>query len=237
MKIQFLLYLILLSMSMNAQDSTFWNIDRKLKNKLNREDSTKWDLKNLQLDLDGFNKSKNKIGVFPSPKYNLISKNSFNGLGYGGEFEGLLLNDNIFIYNFFYINRNSINKCYIGNLKHDVFFIIIVLTDYIDQKSYKHMNPSMTSRNHPNYLAHGYFKTLNSLINYSAFINGDRLSFAIVNSRLFDLSLGKIVLIIPQKDKSLNSIQLELPRIPKDEIDNYLRKLLSSKEITSLYNK
>lgn len=227
--------LLTFSLTMCSQEKFEWNYKNKIQNKLNREDSTKWDKKNLEIDLKKVKKSKSKIGIFPSPKYNLIGKNSFNGLGYAGNFKGLTLNGKKFVYNYFYVNKNMVNESYLKNLKHDIFFAIVVMTDFIDDKAFTHMKPNLISRNHPNYLAKGYFKTLYSKINYSAFITADRLSYAIVNSRLFDLSLGQLIVIVPQKDKSLNSYQIMMEKLQIDQIDSYIKNILSSEKIKKRY--
>ncbi|MEM9549436.1 MAG: hypothetical protein AAGA77_25930, partial [Bacteroidota bacterium] len=208
---------------------------QKIQYKNNREDSTTWDLSNFRLDLEKLHRTGSELGIFPSPRYDLIAENSFDGVGYRGEFQGLEINGKTFVYNYFYVKKNKINADHVNNLDEDVFFAIVVLTDHIDTENYSHMHPDMTSRNHPSYLAQGFFKTMNSRINYSAFINSDRSSYAIVNKRLFDLSVGKVVLILPQKDKSLRSIQLDLPRILEKDVDDYLQKVLNRSEVSALY--
>ncbi|ELR73133.1 hypothetical protein C900_05768 [Fulvivirga imtechensis AK7] len=208
-----------------------WNYEAKIENKNNREDSTKWDLENFEID----RKAKDQPGVFPYPRYDLVAPNSFNGLGYGGEFSGINLNNKTFVYNYYYVNKNVVNEKFIDGLEHDVFFTIVVSTDFVDERNYSHISADLSSRNHPNYLAQGFIKTSNNIIQYSAFITGDRDSYAIINSNLFDLSLGRLILIVPQKDRSLRTKQLTLPLLSKDDLDGYIQSLLMEKDVIMLY--
>jgi len=173
-------------------------------------------------------------GVFPAPKYDLVGEKSFIGLGYAGNFKGLKINSKSFLYNCFYAKKNKFNKAFIKDKKQDVFFVIAISTDFVDPEKFSHFQSLISSRNHPNYLAKGYYKTKKNTIDFNAFISGDRDSYAIVNERIFDLTIGKMIFIVPQKDGSLRSMQIEIPLLSLDETKSYVEKLL--KESESLIN-
>lgn len=214
-----------------------WDAEMKKKNEIHRRDSTTWDKKLFEMDLKFFREQKESGGVFPVPNYNLVGEKSFIGLGYDGNFTGLMINNKRFLYNCFYATKNKFNKPFVKDKKQDVFFIIAISTDFIDSKDFRHFRSLISSRNHPNYLAKGYYKTKNNVVNYNAFITGDRNAYAIVNERIFDLKIGKMILIVPQKDASLRSMQIEIPLLSIQETKNYVQQLLKENdEVINFYS-
>jgi hypothetical protein len=222
---------------MNSQDNFEWNLQKKIERKNNREDSTKWDSKIIEIDSLGFSEGEN-FGFFPTPDYDLIGRNSFDGLGYGGSFDGIVVNNRTFVYNDFYVLKCLTNDTYIGNRENEVFFVIIVMTDFIDTVDYSHMEANVISRNHPDYLANGCIKTKTNKIDYTAFITGDRREYAIVNSRIFDLDIGRIILFVPsvKVPGMLLSKQIDIPISSNNEIKEIVPKILKDKEIVAFYN-
>jgi hypothetical protein len=130
------------------------------------------------------------------------------------------------------------NKADIGNKEDEVFFVIIVMTDFIDTLDYSHINADITSRNHPDYLAKGQVKTKTNRIDYIAFITGDRREYAIVNNRIFDLDIGRAILIIPSIKVlgMLLSKQINIPISSHKEIKEIIPELLESEEIVNFYS-
>lgn len=55
--------------------------------------------------------------------------------------------------------------------------------------------------------------------------------------RLFDLNYGRVILIAPQKDGSLRSMQLMLPIISSNEVKSHVENLLEEKEIIDFFTK
>jgi hypothetical protein len=216
-----------------AQKKFEWNMDKKIQMKQNREDSTKWDKNNFVADTASY--SRTKKGFFPVPKYDLVAPNSFSGLGSGFNRKGELVNGRKFVHSYFYVKNCLVNKEFIGDKEDELFFCIISLTDFIDEKEFNHLGATIISRNHPDYLAEGFIKTKDNNIQYSAFITGDRQSYAIVNSRIFDLNLGRIIVIVPQKDHSLRSFQIDIPIISSQEIKKYVLETLNKPEIKKSY--
>jgi hypothetical protein len=232
-----IIVIILFVPEMNSQNNFEWNREKKIEYKNNREDSTKWDMKLLKEDSISFQERYNS-GFFPTPDYNLIGKDSFDGLGYGGSFDGIVVNNRTFVYNDFYVRKCLTNEAYIGNKENEVFFVIIVMTDFIDTINYSHMDANIISRNHPDYLAKGWIKTKINEISYIAFITGDRREYAIINERIFDLDIGRVILIIPSDRVSgiLFSKQIDIPLSSNNDIKKIIPEILKTKEIVNFYN-
>lgn len=204
----------------------------------NREDSTKWDLEMFRSDLENNMPFELPFsnGVFPVPKYDLLAKKSFKGVGNfaypGGEGSELKIGAKTILFNSFFVGTNFFNQNYIAKkAKDEVFFHILVLTDFVDTLNYSHVSSEIVSRNHPDYVGQGFYKTKTNSIDYSAFITADRNSYAIVNMRLFDLKYGRTIIIAPQTDNSFRSMQIESPPLSSEQIENYTKKLIEKAEI------
>lgn len=116
------------------------------------------------------------------------------------------------MYIYFYFNNQ---------VKNDYTFFSIAInisSDNLTQEiSSNNIQVDITSRNHPNYLATGKIFNGQSEIVFQAFYTGDDHSYAIVNQRLFDLSLGKLILIKSINDGSLRALQLDFKGSDRDE--------------------
>ena len=131
----------------------------------------------------------------------------------------------------FYVVNNPIYEHYMGENDNEVFFQIYVLynTDDIDA------NALITSRNHPDFMGQGYAKTPAKNIEYSAFITAEHESYAIVNTRLFNLSHGKTILIAPQPDGTLRSMQIDSPYLTKDDLVDYTKKMIKTDKVIQFF--
>lgn len=219
-------------------DEFVWNIQKEKKHNENRNDSTKLSLTNWSLDRHNISLDSRPLinGVFPVPDYDLTDR-TFTGLGNSGEWKGIKLKDKTLIYHSLYVNKSDTNKVFTREKPNEVFFTIVGLTDSIDTKSFTHTDVNITSRNHPHYVGQGFIKTKTNEIDFIAFLTADRNEYAIVNMRLFDLRIGRIVLIAPQKDRTFRSLQLESPAISSDEMDIYVRKLLKDKNVLDFFSR
>jgi hypothetical protein len=231
---------VFLTVLVIAQNSTIvWDEKRETQYLQNRQDSTKWDLNLLKKDLE---RNKETViskpfafGAFPIPKYELLGKDSFKGVGNGGEFSGLDLNGKKILYSYFLVNKNAINQKFIGDKPNEVFFTIVVLTDFVDATNFTHAGVHIISRNNPDFIGQGFFKTKNDEIDYTAFLTAERDEYAIVNMRLFNLKHGRTVLIAPQKDGSLRSIQIANPILSDKEIKAHIEKLLKQDDVKKFF--
>ncbi|GAB5408530.1 MAG: hypothetical protein BalsKO_08950 [Balneolaceae bacterium] len=102
------------------------------------------------------------------------------------------------------------------------------MTDSVDLKGYSHTKVFVSSRNHPHYVGQGFVKTKSNEIDFMSFLTADRNGYAIVNMRLFDLRIGRIVLIAPQKDGTLRSLQLDSEIMSSEEMDDHMKNLMSN---------
>jgi len=240
LKYLFLTVLIFNTVTVFAQkDTTAWNSKSEEKHLKNRQDSSTWDAELLRRDIES-NKDRAgkpiRYGAFPVPKYELLGKESFKGVGNGGNFTGINLNGKKLLYSYFLVNKNTLTQKYIGDNKaNEVFFIIVTLTDFIDTVSYTHAGVQVISRNNPDYIGQGFFKTKNDEIDYTAFLTADRNEYAIVNMRLFNLKQGRIILIAPQKDGSLRSMQIKAPILDDKELGNYIDKTIMQEDVKQFF--
>ncbi|SHE47312.1 hypothetical protein [Pedobacter caeni] len=233
------LVLLFISAHAQAQKNTKfnWDLSKKLQHLRNREDSTTWSKRNFKIDLKDIEFSGKPMveGVFPGPKYSLIGDSAFVGNGTVGNYSGISLKDKKIIYNGFFVDKSFINQDYLGVKPNEVFFLVVVLTDYIAEDGNSHMEASVSSRNYPDYIGQGSIKTKNNKIDFISFLTADRNNYAVVNFRLFDLNLGRVVLIAPQKDGSLRSMQLKPGILPSKEVKLYIKDLLTQKEVISFF--
>ncbi len=95
----------------------------------------------------------------------------------------------------------------------------------------------VTSRNHPDYIAQGTIQTETQPIDWLSIQPYNGVPSAIVNTKYFDLSKGRVVLVYPQKDKSLRFHQVATPFLSAENIENYVKDQSTSKEWTTFYTK
>ncbi|WP_335975961.1 hypothetical protein [Gaetbulibacter jejuensis] len=212
-------------------DST-WNQQKREQYLTNRNDSSTWDIKMLETDkqmigIGDFGPF--EIGVFPVPKYDLLGKDSFKGLGSKGE--NYQIGDKTVIMNSFFVADNEINKKRLNGKNNEVFFQLLVLTDTLDTINYNLNKNIGISRNHPDYVAQGFVKTKENRIDYFAFDTAESNSYAIINTRLFDLNFGNTILIAPQKDGTLRSLQIKSPQLTSETVDEYTNVLLQEERV------
>lgn len=199
--------------------SGVWSSEDAEKYVRDRADSTVWDFNMLSTDLlsvsADFGGVPMKSGAFPVPKYDLLGGDTFHGLGFYNNFRPFGAEGKHLIYSTSMLRRNKLNSPYLPKDKPDeVFFMIVASSDAaIDTIGCSHCVNSITSRNHPHYVGQGRIKTKRTDVDYMAFLTADRNEYALVNMRLFDLRQGRLILIAPQKDGSLRSMQIDPGRI------------------------
>ena len=174
------------------------------------------------------------VGVFPVAKYDYFKKGSFTGIGNKSTFKKVDNKDVFF--NSFYINKNNLDTDLLKDLNDEVYFTIGILTDYLDDNLLNQLSSFIISRNHPDYLGEGSFKTKKSSYDYLAFKTFEGDSFAIVNMKLFDLKFGKIILIAPQKDTSFRFLQVNLGKnISTKELNIEIENLLNRNDVLEFF--
>ena len=234
MKSFFLLVIFFLTKSFFvAQNVQFkWTDKEKLEKIKNLQDSTKWDKK---LFLEDLKQKKSKLanenmnfGIYPVNSYK-------QGLGTGSYLEENYFGKQLY-WNYFTSEKNIVNQDYLEDKNSEVFFAIIILTDLFDySKENFNTSSQVISRNYPDKVGSGILKTKSNSIEYIAFVTGDRKQFALVNLRLFDLDQGRLILIAPQKDGSLRSMQIQTPILEESEINGYLKNQIKDKNIKDFF--
>lgn len=217
-------------------DEKSWNTQKRKMHLNNRNDSTAWDMKMLKddrEDIDFGNFGPFQLGVFPQPKYDLIGKGSFKGVGVvSGEFE--VKNRTVLMRGFF-VKENALNKERLRGRNDDVFFQVIVLTDTIDNVNYNLAQSLVLSRNHPDYLGQGFIKTKTNNIEFMGFTTAEKEAYAIINTRVFNLRFGRTILIAPQKDKTLRSLQIDSPPLTSEAITTFTEELIKENKVLAFF--
>ncbi|MDE7414109.1 MAG: hypothetical protein K2N05_10055 [Muribaculaceae bacterium] len=188
-----------------------WTPEWRKKFLSDRENPEKWDSPHYIEDLQNISQHKHSplsIGVFPVPNYNLYP-GTFDGV-FAANFDIPLSTGNRIAC---LINGNSkttLNSSLIGDNDTDFFFILAVVTDMPqDTISYDDVNVEAISRNHPDVISQGYVRiSPNDKVDYVSFRAANNDAYAVVNMRLFNLNDGNIVIIVPQEDGSLRSMQI-----------------------------
>jgi hypothetical protein len=213
-----------------------WGLAQEKAHVLRREDPATWDKEVLDADkelLQDFRGRPFAFGVFPVPRYDLVGTRSFRGAG------ALRLefpwHDRYVLGHAFFITRSPVNQEFIGNRKDEVFFLILVLSDQKVRPDGSNASGQIISRNHPHIIGQGLFKTAASEIDYLAFQTADRNAYAVVNMRLFDLRAGRVVLVAPQPDGTLRSVQVEAPVLASTEVKDFAAKLLREPRVVALF--
>lgn len=166
-----------------------------------------------------------RFGVFPVPNYDLYP-GTFDGIiaanfeieSPSGQRIACVVNGN---------SKTSLNESVLGDNDVDFFFILAVVTDLPrDTISYDDVSVEGVSRNHPDVISQGYVRTSQTdRVDFVSFRAANNDAYAVVTMRLFNLNDGNIVIIVPQEDGSLRSMQ-----IAPDELLTFqtLRQYISS---------
>ncbi len=114
-------------------------------------------------------------------------------------------------------------------MKNEVFFQILDLTDTIANENDKLTDNGTHSRNPPDYLGHGFVKTISYKIECLAFVDANNTAYVIINTRVFDVSFGKTILNAPKKNNTLISFQSKSPQMSSESITKNIASLIMSK--------
>ena len=223
----------------NSQNKiTDWNAQLAAKHLNDIENPSTWDTTMFKRDMDFFRHVEMPItsGAYPTPSYDLLP-GTYSGIGISSQFMEID-NGRHLVFPSLAVNKNSLNEKRIPDKKNECFCIIGVATDIeIDTINYTYARGVMSSRNNPDYIGEGYVKIRDGQIDYVAFITADGDEYAIVNMRLFNLKNGRTILIVPQEDGSLRSMQIKQPSILSlADVDSYMKSLYENKDIRRFIN-
>ncbi|WP_296354825.1 hypothetical protein [Winogradskyella sp.] len=104
--------------------------------------------------------------------------------------------------------------------------------------SLKTENPVIaTSRNHPHYLAQGSLnKSSKSRVDWVAIQLADKNAYSIVNARIFDLRVGRLILVAPQKDGSIRFYQTQAPTMNLNEREKFIENLKTQPKAIAFFS-
>lgn len=236
MKILFTIFSIIVFGFSQAQDKQLQNKIREKQIKVQNQENA-LDFKRVKEELQEEQKELGPFtyGIFPYPDYDSISKNSFAGLGNLFNSQGFDIKGKKVVLGSFFEGKSNLNAYRVKD-NDRIFFTILVLTDYIGTKDDPKMRSQVVSRNFPDAICQGFVKTSNNKIDFSAFSTLENDEFAIVNMKLYNLKYGNIILIAPQKDGSVRSIQIKSAQnLSSTTLSTYINELLSKENIIEFF--
>lgn len=236
MKILFTIFSIIVFGFSQAQDKQLQNKIREKQIKVQNQENA-LDFKRVKEELQEEQKELGPFtyGIFPYPDYDSISKNSFAGLGNLFNSQGFDIKGKKVVLGSFFEGKSDLNAYRVKD-NDRIFFTILVLTDYIGSKDDPKMRSQVVSRNFPDAICQGFVKTSNNKIDFSAFSTLENDEFAIVNMKLYNLKYGNIILIAPQKDGSVRSIQIKSEQnLSSTTLSTYINELLSKENIIEFF--
>lgn len=202
-----------------------WNFEKAKEQVQDFNDSTKWEVKTLRMEIENIGKHPSLDlplfdSPFPTPKY------SSPGNGSGSiemEIEGKrIIGHNVIIGK----GKHSEHLFKSPLDKYITYFTILVIADGKETE-----NPVLaTSRNHPHYISQGSLNTsTKSRVDWVAMQLADKNAYAVVNSKLFDLRVGRLILAAPQKDGSIRFYQTQAPLMNASEREKFIKNLETDK--------
>lgn len=201
---------------------------------LSQENSqSKMDWEQFQNDLkfvDEINEFPLGNGVFPVSEYESSGNGNVEKKIQILDFD--LIQQSVFVY------QGDYNKSFFNGVKDPnqelIYFTILVKASFQDS-----LNQIMSSsRNHPIYLGQGIVKLKdNRSIRWVASQSDDlRHDMAIVNMKYFDLTKGRLIIVVPMEDGSLRYKQLNIKEQSLIGLDQIIqeRRMMIYSEIKGL---
>jgi hypothetical protein len=210
---------------------TYWTLEKAKKLASDFNSPEKWNNKTLKMEVENLEKYPPSdiplyVSPFPTPKYS--SPGNGNGpiaTEIGGK---KIIGHNVII------GKSEYSEHLFKNAddKKVTYFTILAIGDGKETE-----NPvSATSRNHPHYLSQGSLNILtNSRVDWIATQLADKNAYAIVNSRIFDLRVGRLILVAPQKDGSIRFYQTDAPVMNSNERKKYIENLKTDQKAIDFF--
>ncbi len=206
---------------------TEWTPELEERHLRDLQDSTTWDRDMMLFDLgNSYADMPITVGAFPVPDYKRMP-GTFHGLAMMTHTVALDNGRTLFC-PAFAVRRNALNESRVGEKDNECFCVVAVASDYpLDDENNSDARGIAISRNNPDIVGEGFVRLMQGRVDYVCFITASGDEYAVVNMRLFNLKNGRTILIVPQTDGSLRSMQvcheklLELKDIP-DHISSIL---------------
>ncbi len=109
------------------------------------------------------------------------------------------------------VGRNAETEAYFDGLAPEASGVVLVTVLVVGGKG---TGAFATSRNHPVYLAEGRIAAPEARIDWLSIARPDASDLLTVNTRVFDLSFGRTVLVAPLADGTLRFLQVDTPPFP-----------------------
>jgi hypothetical protein len=196
-----------------------WNIEKLSDRAIQQLDSTKWDLKLFQQDIETYDNYSeifrsyplNK-SPFPIAEYDYaVSSIPFTIETEEVIFKGVRIGE--------YENPES--EIIIDKLT------LLILTNDKDSKE----NTLVESRNYPYLTAQGIFEVKNNEFDWVFSASPDGFSTLILNMKLFDLRFGETIIIYPQTDKSFLYDQIKDIPNNYEDFDEFKNILMNNPKV------
>lgn len=239
MKKTILTVFLISSLACFSQEAEFNNVKELRQQQVNNiKNPNLWDMERMKDDVvPEMDLLPIKFGAYPVPLYDELGP--YKGGGFVSNTQArsmdeykLMVEDKEVVFNSFFIGDSPFYK---EKDKNGVFFTIITVADSLDTNNTVPGMGLISSRNHPDYGGEGSIITKNNRIEYVAFTTPDKGSFAIVNMRLFHLEHGNIIVIVPQKDGSLRSLQIQGKKVSDQEVFDYIKnEILIRKDVVEI---
>jgi len=196
-----------------------WDVE-KLKNRaLQHLDTTKWDIKLFNQDIETYNKYSEIFQSYP------LNKSPFPVAEYDYAVSSIP----------FSIEMDSIvfKGVRIGeyeSIESDTIIdklTLLVLTNDKDAEE----TTLVDSRNYPYLTAQGIFKVRNNEFDWVFSASPDGFSTLLINMKLFDLRFGETIIIYPQKDKSFFYKQIKDSPNNYEYFEDYKKSIINNQRV------
>lgn len=178
-------------------ETAVWSIEKLNNRALQQLDSTKWDLKLFQQDIETYNKYAEIFQSYP------LNKSPFPV----AEYDYAVSSIPFTIQNSTHIFKGIRIGAYEDVESEKIIdkLTLLVLTNDANAEE----NTLVESRNFPYLTAQGFFKVINNKLDWVFSASPDGFSILLINMKLFDLRFGETVIIYPQKDTSFLYYQIQ----------------------------
>ena len=196
-----------------------WDIEKLNNRAVQHLDTTKWDIKLFNQDIETYNKYSeifqsyplNK-SPFPVAEYDYaVSSVPFSIEKDSTVFKGVRVGE--------YENPES--EKIIDKLT------ILILTNNKDAEE----TTLVDSRNYPYLTAQGIFKVINNEFDWVFSASPDGFSTLLINMKLFDLRFGETIIIYPQTDKSFLYEQIEDSPNNYDNFEDFKKSIINNPKV------
>lgn len=218
----------------DTSPESYWNLEKAKKHALDYNSSEKWETKTLEMEVES-------LDEYPPPDYPLYHspfptpKYASPGNGNGG-IETQIANKNI-IGHYAIIAKGRHSEHLFENfkdttVKYATYVSILTISDGKGSPS----PTEASSRNHPNYFSQGSLNTsTKSRVDWVALQLADKNAYAVVNGRIFDLRVGRLILVAPQKDGSIRFYQTDAQPMNSAEREIYIKELKTDEKIIEFF--